>query len=99
MIVMEKLTDQEITKYLSDTEGWKLVDEKWIEKKYLFKNYLTGIDFVQKVASLSEEKNHHPFISIDYKVVRIKLSSWQANGLTELDFNLALEYDGFYEKG
>lgn len=95
---MEKLSEQQITQFLSKAVGWNLVDEKWIEKKYRFKDYLTGIQFVQKVANASEEANHHPFISVDYKLVKIKLSSWNANGLTELDFKLAKDYDEFYQQ-
>ncbi|WP_257009724.1 4a-hydroxytetrahydrobiopterin dehydratase [Evansella halocellulosilytica] len=95
---MEKLTDEEVQQKLVDADGWNLVDEKWIEKKYRFKDYLKGIDFVQKIAKISEDANHHPFISIDYKLIRVKLSSWKENGLTDLDFKLAHEYDTHYEK-
>ncbi|MEH7012228.1 4a-hydroxytetrahydrobiopterin dehydratase, partial [Neobacillus niacini] len=38
----------------------------------------------------------HPFISIDYKVVTLRISSWNARGLTALDFELATKYDEFY---
>lgn len=95
---MVKLTEEQIQKELEKANGWNLVDEKWIEKKYRFKDYLVGIEFVRKVANLSEEVNHHPFISIDYKLVKLKLSSWSENGLTDLDFELAEKYDTFYEE-
>ncbi len=74
-MTVEKLTEQEIERFLNTHKDWKLVDEKWIEKKYRFQSYLDGIDFVQKIARRSEEINHHPFISIDYKLIRVKLSS------------------------
>ncbi len=95
--VVEKLTVQEIEIFLNTYKDWKLVDEKWIEKKYRFHAYLDGIEFVQKIAQVSEEMNHHPFISIDYKLIRVKLSSWKENGLTALDTKLAEEYDAIYE--
>jgi hypothetical protein len=40
----------------------------------------------------------HPFISIDYKLITVKISSWRAKGLTKLDFELAKKYDEVYEK-
>lgn len=95
---MEKLTPSEVTEKLSTVPAWKLTDEKWIERKYRFRDYLNGIDFVQQVANLSEKSNHHPFISIDYKVVTIRISSWNAKGLTVLDFELAQKYDEFYQQ-
>lgn len=95
---MRKLQADEIQQLLHKAQGWKLVEEKWIEKKFRFKNYLDGIEFVQKIANLSEEVNHHPFISIDYKLVKLKLSSWSENGLTDLDFELADQYETLYEE-
>ncbi|SDY04959.1 4a-hydroxytetrahydrobiopterin dehydratase [Evansella caseinilytica] len=94
---MEKLSEQEVRSFLVQAVGWQLVEDKWIEKKYRFDDYLKGIDFVQNVARLAEEINHHPVITIDYKLIRIKLFSWDANGLTELDCQLAKQYDNMYE--
>jgi 4a-hydroxytetrahydrobiopterin dehydratase len=95
---LEKLTESEIQEKLLTVPKWKLTDEKWIERKYRFLDYLNGIDFVQQVANLSEKSNHHPFISIDYKVVTLKITSWNAKGLTALDFKLVNKYDELYVK-
>ncbi|MCA1029772.1 4a-hydroxytetrahydrobiopterin dehydratase [Bacillus timonensis] len=94
---MERLEQGQIEEKINSLENWNLTDEKWIERKYRFKDYLTGIDFVQKIAKISEEANHHPFISIDYKLVTVKISSWQARGLTDLDFQLAAQYNEIYQ--
>ncbi len=95
---MERFTEEQINVQLQELDGWKLTDEKWITKKYRFSDYLDGIDFVTQIAKLSEEVQHHPLISIDYKLVTVKLSSWQANGLTEVDFKLASEYDRIHDQ-
>jgi 4a-hydroxytetrahydrobiopterin dehydratase len=94
--VLEKLTEAEIQEKLTTTPNWKLTDEKWVERKYRFSAFLNGIEFVQSVANLSEEVNHHPFIAIDYKLVTLKLTSWHAKGLTALDFDLAKQYDELF---
>lgn len=95
---MEKLTEEAIQNKLIGIKNWKLTDGKWIERKYRFQDYLNGIEFVQSVAQLSEQKNHHPFISIDYKLITIKITSWRTKGLTELDFELAQKYDELFLK-
>lgn len=95
---MTRLTEAEIQKRLSQLQGWQLENEKWIVKKYRFKEFLLGISFVRQIADLSESVNHHPFISIDYKVVTLKLSSWNAKGITELDLDLASQYDQIYNQ-
>ncbi|WP_408010637.1 4a-hydroxytetrahydrobiopterin dehydratase [Pseudalkalibacillus sp. A8] len=95
---MERFTEDQINVRLQELDGWKLTDEKWITKKYRFSDYLDGIDFVTQIANLSEEVQHHPLISIDYKLVTVKLCSWQANGLTDVDFKLAADYDRIHNQ-
>ncbi|TWI59009.1 4a-hydroxytetrahydrobiopterin dehydratase [Halalkalibacter nanhaiisediminis] len=94
----EKLDLLIVHKKLEEMDGWKIEEEKWLLKKYRFRSYLDGISFVNKIAELSEKENHHPFISIDYVVITLKLSSWRANGITELDLKLIEEYDQLYRK-
>lgn len=94
---MERLQEAEIEKALKANGKWKRIDEKWIERKYRFREYMRGIEFVNRIAQASENANHHPFISIDYKLISVKLSSWNARGLTELDFIMAKQYDEIYE--
>lgn len=93
---MEKLNEAVIQNKLKENPNWKLTEAKWIERKYRFHDYLNGIEFVQSVAQLSEKMNHHPFISIDYKLITVKITSWRAKGLTDLDFTLAQQYDELY---
>lgn len=93
---MERLSDAAIQEALDQLEDWKLVDEKWLQKKYRFKDYLAGVDFVRQVATYAEEKIHHPFISIDYKVVTLKISSWQMKGITDLDVEMVNHFDALY---
>jgi 4a-hydroxytetrahydrobiopterin dehydratase len=96
---VNKLTNEVILEKAENllNMSWEIEDEKWLKKKYRFKNYLDGITFVNHIGHLSEEENHHPFISIDYKLVTIKLTSWKARGLTELDLSLASKYDQLYD--
>lgn len=82
---------------VAELDGWKLTDEKFITKRYRFQDFLTGVRFVNLIAEYAEEIQHHPFISIDYKMVTLKLTSWNAGGLTELDLECARKYDSIYQ--
>ncbi|WP_373894334.1 4a-hydroxytetrahydrobiopterin dehydratase [Virgibacillus sp. CBA3643] len=95
---MERLSEEQIVKELENLPDWKRLDEKWIERRYKFKNYLAGVGFVDQVAAYAESEHHHPFISIDYKVVTLKISSWQAKGLTDLDLEMVKNFDELYEQ-
>lgn len=92
----EKLNEESIAGYLEKADGWKLEESKWIVKKYRFREFLSAIQFVNEIAQISERLNHHPFISIDYKAVTLRMTSWNAGGLTKLDFTSAAEFDRAY---
>ena len=40
--------------------------DKSISKTFEFNSYLDGIDFVNEIANLAEQENHHPDITIGY---------------------------------
>ena len=67
---------------------WKESD-KYLIKSFSFKKYLDGIAFVDKVAMISEEKNHHPEIEILWCKVIIKLTSHDAGKITERDIQIS----------
>tara|TARA_Y100000768_G_C23896819_1_gene643041 strand:- start:801 stop:1034 length:234 start_codon:yes stop_codon:yes gene_type:complete len=60
-----------------------------ITKTFEFNSYLDGIDFVNEVANLAEQENHHPDIEIRYCKVTISLTTHDAGGLTDKDYKLA----------
>ena len=60
-----------------------------ITKTFEFSSYLDGIDFVNEVANLSEQENHHPDITVGYCKVTISLTTHAAGSLTEKDYKLA----------
>ena len=60
-----------------------------ITKTFEFNSYLDGIDFVNEVANLAEQENHHPDIEIVYCKVTISLTTHDVGGLTEKDYKLA----------
>src|SRR5699024_3851266 len=95
---MERLDEAQITKELENLPEWKRLDEKWIERKYRFKHYLAGIGFVDQIAYYAESNQYYPFISIDYKFMSLKMSSWQLKGLTVLDFEMANHFDELYDR-
>ena len=60
-----------------------------ITKTFEFNSYLDGIDFVNAVANVPEQENHHPDISIGYCKVTISLTTHDAGKITEKDYKLA----------
>lgn len=85
MNIYNEVTAQPILKDLKD---WKYNDSG-IEKKFLFKNFSEALGFIVQVGIIAEKQGHHPELFNVYNKVNIRLSTHDANGLTDKDFNLA----------
>ncbi|WP_165779274.1 4a-hydroxytetrahydrobiopterin dehydratase [Brumimicrobium salinarum] len=66
-----------------------------LEKSYVMDDFKQAIQFVNKVADLAEQKEHHPSIHIhSYKNVDIRLTTHdQGNKVTEIDQEMSREID------
>ena len=73
-------------------KNWELKDEK-IVKNFQFVSFKEAINFVNKVAEISETLDHHPIITINWKTVKISLKSFDVNAITERDFKLAVKIE------
>jgi 4a-hydroxytetrahydrobiopterin dehydratase len=79
---------KEIKTALKELPEWDL-EGKTIERTFEFDDFEQSIDFVNGIAELAEEMDHHPDIDIRYSKVRIILTTHSKGGLTDLDFDLA----------
>ena len=74
------------------TYGWNFSDNK-ICKIFEFKTYLDGVEFINKIATISERLNHHPDINLGYCKVEISIHSHDLGGVTTKCINLATAID------
>jgi 4a-hydroxytetrahydrobiopterin dehydratase len=74
--------------------GWKVVDERRLEKKFKFPDFLKALRFTNRVGKIAEAQGHHPDIFLAYGKVRLQISTHKINGLTESDFILAAKING-----
>tara|TARA_Y100000996_G_scaffold272081_1_gene214204 strand:- start:919 stop:1191 length:273 start_codon:yes stop_codon:yes gene_type:complete len=81
----------EINKSLS-SYNWQYKNQK-IVKTFNFKTYMDGVDFVNKVAEISERKNHHPEILLEWCKVTLEVASHDMGGVTTKCVNLAMEVE------
>ena len=85
------LSPDEINKSLS-MYGWSYND-KMICKSFQFLNYMEGIDFVNKIAKISETLNHHPNMVVDWCKIDISIASHDLGGVTTKCVNLATKIE------
>lgn len=89
---MEKLNEESISGWIESHPGWKRVGDE-ISKSFEFPSFRNAIVFVNRVATLADEVDHHPDIDIRYTKVVLRLSTHSAGGLTEKDLELAQKVD------
>jgi 4a-hydroxytetrahydrobiopterin dehydratase len=82
------LTPPEIKARLKPLKGWKN-EGKFIAKTFEFDKFMEGIAFVNKVARVAEEQEHHPDINIRYTTVKLSIQTHSEGGVTEWDVELA----------
>lgn len=83
------LSDEEIEIQLRELSGWQHVNDALV-KIFRFRHYLDGVAFANQVAALSEEKDHHPELTISWRSVRVSFTTHDAgNRVTQRDFTLA----------
>ncbi|MDP4000393.1 MAG: 4a-hydroxytetrahydrobiopterin dehydratase [bacterium] len=88
----DTLNNQEIQKALARLTDWKRAGES-IVKEFERKDFDGAMKFVNKVAALATQQNHHPDIDIRWNKVRLALSTHASGGLTALDFQVAAQID------
>ena len=87
----------ELKTYLKKVPEWES-DKKKIERTFEFDDFTAAIDFVNAVAEISEEQEHHPDIDIRDNHVKVSIYTHSKGGLTELDFQLAERIDTLTEE-
>jgi 4a-hydroxytetrahydrobiopterin dehydratase len=94
------LSDAEIEDRLAGAGDWRRSGaqdggQSAIERDLKFDDFAAAMRFVDRVAELAEEANHHPDILVHgWNKVRLTLSTHSQGGLTDADFRLAQRIEG-----
>lgn len=91
----ESLKPQQVEHFLLQVPTWELQedDQPRITRTWKFKDFAASMSFVNAIAKIAEEENHHPDISISYSRITCTLWTHSVGGLTENDFIMAAKID------
>lgn len=89
---MKLLDEAAIESRMKELDGWTR-DGNRIRRTFEFSSFPAAIAFVNRVAGLAEEADHHPDIDIRYRRVDLTLSTHSAGGITDRDIDLARAID------
>ena len=87
-----KLNEESINDWLERHSEWTREGDT-IRKTVTFPKFRDSIVFVNRLATLADEADHHPDIDIRYNKVTVGLSTHDAGGLTEKDTKMAEKID------
>jgi 4a-hydroxytetrahydrobiopterin dehydratase len=89
------LTVSQLKQYLVEVPHWILAaDGKRIRRKWVVKDFLTALDFFNRVGRIAQAQDHHPDLHLrGYRNVSIELSTHDLDGLSENDFIMAAKID------
>ena len=94
---MEKLSAEEIAAHLEDLPAWSVSNGK-LHREYRFADFIHAFGFMATAAIAIEKMNHHPEWFNVWNQVKVDLSTHDAGGITNLDFDLAHLLEGLAKK-
>ncbi len=95
-----KVTDEEIPSLMSQIPLWEIIEENNIKKLtcvFKFSDYGQSLVFTNKVATLADEEDHHPQITLEWGKVKVIWWSHKIQGLHQNDFICAAKTDRLYK--
>lgn len=73
--------------YLAELEGWELsADGKMINKRFEFRGFFRTMSFINAMAWVVNQENHHPDFSAGYNFCEVGFTTHAIDGLSENDF-------------
>ena len=95
---MLPLTESEIQGFLPSVKDWTLSHDKTsITKMFKFKGFNKTMGFVNALAWIANQENHHPDLKVGYDYCEVTYTTHAITGLSENDFICAAKEDGLLD--
>lgn len=78
---------------LKQLNEWNVENNHHLSKTHTFPDFVTALDFTNRVGAIAEEQGHHPDLYLTWGKVKIDIWTHKIDGLTESDFILAAKID------
>lgn len=98
MTRIENLSAHVIEERMAELPEWALRENK-LYREFKFGNFVEAFGFMSQVALLAEAADHHPEWSNVYNRVNIALTTHDADGISERDFQLAGNINALLKDG
>jgi 4a-hydroxytetrahydrobiopterin dehydratase len=89
------LNEAAIAALLPQVAGWAVIDGK-LQSSFAFRNYYETMAFVNAMAWISHQQDHHPELMVSYKLCAVSYSTDSAGALSQNDFICAAKVSALY---
>ena len=86
------LSQEQTEQLMPQVPLWRMEDAK-LHRTISFPDFVTLMDFVNRMAVLAENEGHHPDFSVHYNRLDLSLWTHAIGGLSRNDFILAARID------
>ena len=90
------LSAAQVSEQLASMEGWALADSSAspaIRKTYRFANFYETMAFVNALALIAHQQDHHPDLEVGYNRCQVSLNTHDVGGISETDIDCARRID------
>jgi 4a-hydroxytetrahydrobiopterin dehydratase len=96
---VEPLAAERVRELVQQVYGWQLeATGKGIGRKFQFRNFLENMAFVNAVAWIAHQEDHHPDLEVSYKTCVVRFTTHAIDGLSDNDFICAAKVNEAYER-
>ena len=92
-----RLSPEQVAPLLLALDGWQVVDHV-IQKRFSTPTYLEGIRWVDQIALIAENEDHHPDIHVSWCKITVTLWTHTVQGLSINDFIMAAKLDDAWRR-
>ncbi|QKV54094.1 4a-hydroxytetrahydrobiopterin dehydratase [Comamonas antarctica] len=90
------LSAPQLVSQLAQVEGWQLSGDGAdlaIQKTFSFVNYYETMAFVNAVALIAHQQDHHPDLKVQYNRCNVRFNTHDVGGVSATDFDCARRVD------
>jgi 4a-hydroxytetrahydrobiopterin dehydratase len=89
------LSAEKVKHLMEELPSWETdkTGVEWIARSFEFKNFYHTMAFVNAIAWMAHQENHHPDLELGYHYCKVRYSTHALNGLSENDFICAAKVD------
>lgn len=93
------LTHDEIRQLMPQIKHWEIsADDKSMSRRFTFKNFYHTMAFVNAIAWIAHQENHHPDMEVGYNYCVLKYTTHAINGLSQNDFICAAKVNQWIDQ-